>query len=341
MKAIQRSRYGSPDVLELRDVPTPLPGDGEVLVGIHAASVNRADLDYLTGTPFITKMGTGLRGPKHPGLGLDAAGVVEAVGPGVTRFAPSDRVFGNLTMFGYGAFAEYACAPERAWAPMPVGSTFEAAATLPESSIIAYQGLKRGRTLKPGSAVLVNGASGNVGPFAVQLAKYFGAEVTGVCSTRKMDFVRSLGADHVIDYTQDDYTRLGARYDYILDVWATRSWLAPRRALKRGGTYSMAGGTTGAIFEGLLLGPILSPFVGKKLGLTLDWKPFDQTDIATLSRLLETGVIRPAIDRRYPLADVPDALRDLAAGRPIGKSVITVRDEGPALTSGDASPARA
>ena len=341
MKAIQRARYGSPDVLELRDVPTPVPGDGEVLVRIHAASVNRADLDYLTGTPFITKMGTGLRGPKHAGLGLDAAGVVEAIGSGVTRFAPGDRVFGNLTMFGYGAFAEFACAPERAWAPMPVGATFEAAATLPESSIIAYQGLKRGRTLKPGDAVLVNGASGNVGPFAVQLAKHFGAEVTGVCSTRKMDFVRSLGADQVIDYTQDDYTRLGARYDYILDVWARRSWLAPRRALKPGGTYSMAGGTTGAIFEGLLLGPVLSPFVGKKLGLTLDWKPFDQADIATLSRLLETGVIRPSIDRRYPLAGVPDALRDLAAGRTIGKSVITVRDDGAGLTSGAASPARA
>jgi NADPH:quinone reductase-like Zn-dependent oxidoreductase len=341
VKAIQRSRYGSPDVLALREIPMPAPGDEDVLVRVYAASVNRADLDYLTGTPFITKMGTGLRGPKHAGLGLDAAGIVEGIGPAVTRFAPGDRVFGNLTLFGYGAFAEFACAPERAWAPMPAGATFEAAATLPESSIIAYQGLKRGRTIKPGASVLVNGASGNVGPFAVQLAKHFGAEVTGVCSTRKMDFVRSLGADHVIDYTKDDYTTLGPRYDYILDVWARRSMLAPRRALRPGGTYSMAGGTTGAIFEGLLLGPILSPFVGKKLGLALDWKPFDQTDIATLSRLLEAGVIQPAIDRRYPLADVPDALRDLAAGRPIGKLVITVRDVESGITNGETSPARA
>ncbi len=175
-------------------------------------------------------------------------------------------------------------------------------------------------------SVLVNGASGNVGPFAVQLAKSFGAEVTGVCSTRKMDFVRSLGADHVIDYTQVDYTRSAARYDYILDVWARRSFLAPRHALKPGGRYVMVGGTAGAIFEGLLLGPLMSAFGNRKLGLLWGWKPFDPTDIATLSRLLESGAIRPAIDRRYPLAEVPAALRDLQAGRPIGKLIITVRD---------------
>ena len=327
MKAIRRSRYGSPDVLELRDIPAPVPGDGEVLVAVHAASVNRADLDYLTGTPFVTRMGTGLRAPRHAGLGLDAAGIVDAVGGGVTRFAPGDRVFGNLTMYGYGAFAEYACAPERAWAPMPAGATFEQAAALPEASIIAYQGLGGGRSIRAGDSVLINGASGNVGPFAVQLAKSFGAEVTGVCSTRKMDFVRSLGADHVIDYTQVDYTRSGPRYDYILDVWGRRSFLAPRRALKPGGRYVMVGGTTGAIFEGLLLGPLMSLVGSRKLGILWSWKPFDPTDIATLSRLLESGAIRPAIDRRYPLAEVPDALRDLQAGRPIGKLIITVRDD--------------
>ena len=326
MKAISRSKYGSPGVLELRDVPTPVPGDGEVLVAIHAASVNRADLDYLTGTPFITRMGTGMREPRHAGLGLDAAGIVEAVGSGATRFAPGDRVFGNLTMYGYGAFAEYACAPERAWAPMPAGATFEQAAALPEASIIAYQGLAGGRSIRTGDSVLINGASGNVGPFAVQLAKSYGAEVTGVCSTRKMDFVRSLGADHVIDYTQVDYTRLGPRYDYILDVWGRRSFLAPRRALKPGGRYVMVGGTTGAIFEGLILGPVISAFGSRKVGLLWGWKPFDPADIAILSRLLESGAIRPAIDRRYPLAEVPAALRDLQAGRPLGKLIITVRD---------------
>ena len=327
MKAILRSRYGSPDVLELRDVPTPVPGEGEVLVRIHAASVNRADLDYLTGTPFITRMGTGLRRPKSPRLGLDAAGVVDAVGPGATRFEPGDRVFANLTMYGYGAFAEFACTPERAWEPMPPTASFEDAATLPESSIIAFQGLRQGRGVGPGDSVLVNGASGNVGPFAVQLAKHLGATVTGVCSTRKMDFVRSLGADHVIDYTRDDYTQMDLRYDYILDISARRSFLAPRRVLKPGGTYVMAGGTTGAIFEGLLLGPLLSLVGSRKLGLLWGWKPFDPTDVAALSRLLESGAIRPTVDRRYRLAEVPDALRDLQAGGPIGKLVITIGDE--------------
>lgn len=324
MKAIVRSTYGPPDVLELREVPMPVPGDGEVLVRVHAASVNRADIDYLTGRPLLTRLATGFREPKHAGLGLDAAGVVEAVGPGVARFAPGDRVFSNLTEYGYGAFAEYACAPEKAWAPMPVGASFEAAASLPESSCIAWQGLRKGRTIKAGDQVLINGASGNVGPFAVQLAKSFGAEVTGTCRTQKMDFVRSLGADHVIDYTTDDYTRQGGRYDFILDVWARRSWLAPRRALKPGGDYVMVGGSTAAIFEGLLLGPLLSAGRDRKLGLLLSWKPFDPPDVATLSGLLETGVIRPTIDRRYPLAEVPEALRDLQSGRPRGKLIIEV-----------------
>jgi NADPH:quinone reductase-like Zn-dependent oxidoreductase len=324
VKAILRSTYGPPDVLDLRDVPTPVPGDGDVLVRVHAASVNRADIDYLTGRPLITRLATGFRKPKHAGVGLDAAGIVEAVGSGVTRFRPGDRVFSNLTEYGHGAFAEYACAPEKAWAPMPASVSFEIAATLPEASIIAYQGLRGGSTIKPGDGVLINGASGNVGPFAVQLAKSFGAEVTGVCRTSKMDFVRSMGADHVIDYTKDDYTRMSPRYDYILDVWARRSLLAPRRVLKPGGRYAMAGGSTGAIFEGLLIGPLLSVGRDRKVGLVLNWKPFDPTDIATLSRLLEEGVIRPAIDRRYPLAEVPDALRDLQSGRPCGKLLIEI-----------------
>ena len=186
MKAIVRSRYGPPDVLALREVPTPVPGDGEVLVCIHAASVNRADLDYLTGRPLLTRMGTGLRRPRHAGLGLDAAGVVEAVGPGVTRFTSGDRVFGDLTEFGYGAFAEYACAPEKAWAGIPSDVPFETAATLPQAAVLALQGLRGGRSIKPGDQVLVNGASGNVGPFAVQLAKSFGAEVTGVYPVRSL-----------------------------------------------------------------------------------------------------------------------------------------------------------
>jgi NADPH:quinone reductase-like Zn-dependent oxidoreductase len=269
-------------------------------------------------------MGTGLRRPASAALGLDAAGVVEAVGPGVTRVRPGDRVFGDLTQFGYGAFAEYACAPERAWAVLPPNVTFEVAATVPQSGIIALQGLRGGHAIKPGSHVLVVGASGNVGPFAVQLAKSFGAEVTGVCSTRKMDLVRSLGADHVIDYSREDYTKGGARYDWILDVWARRSFLAPRKALRPGGRYVMVGGSTGAILEGLLLGPILSLARNRTIGLALWWKPFDLDDVAVLSRLLAAGVLAPVIDRRFPLEGVPDALRSLAAGKPAGKLVITV-----------------
>ena len=329
MQAILRSTYGEPAILELREIPTPIPTGDEVLVRIHAASVNRADIDYLTGKPWLTRMGTGVRQPRNAGVGLDAAGVVEAVGPDATRFAVGDRVFANLTNYGHGAFAEYACAAERAWLPIPASVSCEIAATLPEASIIAYQGLQGGRTLKPGDSVLINGASGNVGPFAVQLAKSFGAEVTGVCSTPKMDFVRSLGADHVIDYTREDYTRLGQRYDYILDVWARRSFLAPRKVLKPGGRYAMAGGSMGAIFEGLLLGPPLSLAGHHHVGLVLWWKPFDPTDIEAICALLVAGKIQPVIDRRYSLAEVPDALRDLQSGRPAGKLVIEISDRTP------------
>jgi len=324
MKAIVRDRYGSPDVIELADVPTPTAGDDDVLVRVRAASLNRADLDYLTGTPLLTRMGTGLRRPRNQGLGLDAAGVVEAVGRNVTRFQPGDEVLGDLTAFGYGAFAEYACAPEKAWAKKPAGVSFEAAASVPQAAILALQGLRGGRGIRPGDAVLVNGASGNVGPFAVQLAKAFGAEVTGICSTSKMDFVRSLGADHVIDYTREDYTRSGPRYAWILDVMARGSVLRVKRALKPGGTYVMVGGTTGAILQALLLGPLISLAGSRKMGLLLWWTPFAQDDIARLTELLEAGAIAPVIDRRFTLAEVPDALRYLDAGLAQGKLVITI-----------------
>ena len=215
-----------------------------MLVRVRAASLNQADLDYLLGKPFLTRMGTGLRTPRNRGLGLDVAGQVEAVGRDVTTFQPGDEVFGDLTAFGYGAFAEYACAPEDAWAHKPASLTFEEAATIPQAAILALQGLKRGERIEPGDRVLVNGASGNVGPFAVQIAKAFGAHVTGVCSTAKMDMVRGLGADEVIDYTREDYTRSGQRYDWIVDVAGNRSILECRRALKPGGVYVMVGGPT-------------------------------------------------------------------------------------------------
>jgi NADPH:quinone reductase-like Zn-dependent oxidoreductase len=299
MKAFVRDTYGSPDVLELREVPRPVIGDDGVLVRIRASSLNQADLDYLYGKPFLTRLGTGLRKPRNRGLGLDVAGQVEAVGSGVTAFRAGDDVFGDLTQFGYGAFAEYAGAPERAWAHKPPGMTFEEAATVPQAAILALQGLKGRRRIGPGDQVLVNGASGNVGPFAVQIAKSFGAEVTGVCSSGKMDLVRSIGADHVIDYRKDDVTRRGQRYDWIVDVVGTRSILEWRRVLKPGGVYATAGGPTARIFEALLLGPLMRLIGNRKMGL-LWWKPFKREDVAILSGLIEAGGIRPVIDRSFP-----------------------------------------
>ncbi len=324
MKVIRRDRYGPPDILELNEVEKPVPKDDEVLVRTRASSLNQADLDYLLGKPFLTRMGTGLRTPRNRGLGLDVAGQVEAVGPDVTAFQPGDEVFGDLTAFGYGAFAEYACAPEHAWAHKPAGLTFEEAATIPQAAILAVQGLKRGERIGPGSRVLINGASGNVGPFAVQIAKAFGAHVTGVCSTAKMDVVRGLGADQVIDYTREDYTQGGQRYDWIVDIAGNRSILECRRALRPKGVYVMVGGPTSRILGALLLGPLISLAGSRTMGLMLGWKLFRKEDVVLLKEFIEAGKIRPVIDRRYPLADVPEALRYLQQGHARGKVVITV-----------------
>jgi NADPH:quinone reductase-like Zn-dependent oxidoreductase len=325
MKAFVRDRYGPPDVLELAELPTPTVGPGEVLVRLRAASLNQADLDYLYGRPMLTRIATGFRGPKHARLGLDAAGVVEAVGPGVTAFRPGDEVFGDLTQFGYGAFAEYACAAEAAWAPKPASMSFEEAATVPQSGILALQNLRSGRKrVEPGDRVLVNGASGNVGPFAVQIAKALGAHVTGVCRTSKMDLVRELGADEVIDYTVTDYTRDGRRYDWILDIAGNHSLLEVRRALEPGGAYVLVGGPTRRILAAMVLGPLLSVVGDRTMGIQWGWKPFRQEDIATLDDLVEAGHIHPVIDRRYELSEVPDALRYLESGEARGKIIITI-----------------
>ena len=235
----------------------PVIGRDGVLVRIRASSLNQADLDYLYGGRSSPAWAPGCAGPGTAASGSTWRGEVEAVGGSVTGFRPGDEVFGDLTQFGYGAFAEYAAAPERAWAHMPAGMTFEEAATVPQAAILALQGLRGWRRIKPGHRVLVNGASGNVGPFAVQIAKAFGAEVTGVCSSGKMDLVRSIGADHVIDYTREDVTRGDQRYDWIVDVVGNRSILEWRRVLKRGGVYATAGGPTARIFEALLLGPLM------------------------------------------------------------------------------------
>jgi len=323
MKAIVRSGYGSADVLELKEVATPPPADNEVLVRVFASAVNMADVDYLLGQPKIARLGTGLRKPKNSRLGLDLAGKVEAVGENVTRFQPGDEVFGDLTEYGYGAFAEYVCASEEAFAKKPAGLTFEEAAAVPQAGVLALQGLRGKRQIRPEQTVLINGAGGNVGPFAVQIAKAFGAEVTGVDRPDKLDMVRSIGADHVIDYTGEDYTKTGKRYDWILDVAAYRSIFESRRALAPGGTYIAIPNSIGGAFQAMLLGPLISIFGSRKIGMVW-WKPFRAEDVAFLTELLEAGNVKPVIDRSYPLAEIREALRYQAQGHPRGKIVITV-----------------
>ena len=325
MKAAVRDRYGTTDVVELRDIDRPTPAADEVLVRVRAASVNRADLDGLGPKPSFARLFLGLRAPRNHRMGLDAAGVVESTGAAVSRFRPGDTVYADLYPYGGGAFAEYASAPENAFEPIPAGMSFETAATLPHSAILAIQALRlrNGRTVKRGDKVLIDGASGNVGPFAVQIAKSFGAEVTGVCSTAKLDFVRSLGADHVIDYTKVDYTTTGERYDWIVDVDSHHSILRCRRALRPKGIYVTLGGTARTIFAALLLGPVISAATGKQLGLMLWWKPFHPPDLTSLTALIAAGQVAPVIDRRFPLGEAVDALRYVDEGRARGKVVIT------------------
>jgi NADPH:quinone reductase-like Zn-dependent oxidoreductase len=326
VKAAIQDRYGPPDVVRITDVDRPEPADDQVLVRVRAASVNRADLDGLAPKPGFVRLFMGLRAPRNQRVGIDVAGVVEAVGSTVTRFKPGDEVFADLFSFGQGAFAEYVCAREKAFQPMPTGMSFEEAAALPHSAILALQGLRlrNGRTIGQGDKVLIDGASGNVGPFAVQIAKSMGAEVTGACSTDKMDFVRSLGADQVIDYTKVDYTRTGERYDWIVDTDSHHSILRVRRALNPNGVYVTLGGSTLTIFAALLVGPLISRFSDRWSGLLLWWKPFNADDVATLKELIAAGKVKPIIDRRYPLDEVVAALRWVDEGHARGKVVITM-----------------
>jgi NADPH:quinone reductase-like Zn-dependent oxidoreductase len=259
-------------------------------------------------------------------MGIDVAGVVEAVGPEVTRFRPGDRVFGDLFSFGGGAFAEYVSPREKAFEKIPDDMSFEDAATLPHSAVLAVQGLRlrNGRTPKPGDKVLIDGASGNVGPFAVQIAKSMGAHVTGVCSTAKVDFVRALGADEVIDYTTTDYTRTGQRFDWIYDVDAHHSLLRWRPALRKGGAYVTAGGTGSLIFGSMLLGGLISRATGRRMGLLLWWKPFDPGDVARILAMIAAGTLKPVLDRRFSLDEVVAALRYVDDGKAQGKVVVTI-----------------
>ena len=326
MKAAIQDRYGTLDVVRLADVERPVPADDQVLVRVQAASVNRADLDGLGPRPGFARLFTGLRAPRNQHMGIDVAGVVESVGPSATRFQPGEAVFADLFAYGSGAFAEYVCPSEKAFQPIPAGMSFEDAATLPHSAVLAVQGLRlrKGRTVQPGDKVLIDGASGNVGPFAVQIAKSMGAEVTGVCSTAKIDFVSSLGADHVLDYSKVDYTSTGERYDWIIDTDSHHSILRVRRALRPNGVYVTLGGTAWPILGGMLLGPLVSLASDKWTGLLLWWRPFKSEDVATLTELIAAGKVKPVIDRRFPLSEIVEALRWVDDGHAKGKVVITM-----------------
>ncbi|HEX5014786.1 MAG TPA: NAD(P)-dependent alcohol dehydrogenase [Candidatus Limnocylindrales bacterium] len=324
MKAARVDRYGTPADIRIEEVGTPVPADDQVLVRVRAASVNRADLDGIQPRPQFVRLFVGIRRPRNHKVGLDVAGVVEAVGPAVTRFKPGDRVFADLYAYGGGAFAEFACAKEKAFLPIPDGLSFEDAATLPHAANLAVQGLRRrdGRTPGPGDRVMVSGASGNVGPFAVQIAKHLGAEVTGVARTEKLEFVRSLGADHVIDYTTTDITKAGERYDWIVDTDSHHSMLSMRRVLRPGGVYITLGGTDLRILDSVTVGPIMSLAGSRTYGLMLWWKPFHEPDITTVTRLIAEGKVKPRIDRTYPLEQVVDALKWVDEGHAKGKVLV-------------------
>ncbi len=321
MKAIVYTKYGPPEVLQLKEVAKPTPKDNEVLVKVHAASVNSWDWDLLRGTPFLNRLGFGLLKPKYKILGADIAGRVEAVGRNVKQFQPDDKVFGDISGCGLGGFAEYVCARENALALKPASMTFEEVAAVPQAVVLALQGLRYKGQIQPGQKVLINGAGGGVGTFAVQIAKSFGAEVTGVDSTRKLDMMRSIGADHVIDYTKEDFTKNGQRYDLILDNAAYHSVFDYKRALSAKGIYVMVGGSMARFFQVMFLGPWISMTGSKKMGLLLH-KP--NKDLAFMIELIESGKVVPVIDKRYPLSEVADALRYFGEGHAKGKVVITV-----------------
>jgi NADPH:quinone reductase-like Zn-dependent oxidoreductase len=318
MRAIVYHNYGSPDVLKCEEIEKPTAGDDEVLIKVCAASVNPFDWRLMRGKPlFLRLMIGGLHKPKDTRPGREAAGQVEAVGRNVTQFKPGDKVFGACP----GAFAEYVCAAEDRLVLKPANISFERAAAVPVAAITALQGLRDKGRIQRDHKVLVDGASGGVGTFAVQIAKSFGAEVTAVCSTRNLDTARSIGADHVIDYTQEDFTQSGQRYDLIIAANAYHSIFAYRRALNQDGIYVMAGGGWAQIFQAVFLGPLLS-LIGRKKMYFLSAK-IDKKDLVLLKDLLVTGKIVPIIDRRYPLSDVAEAVRYLEEGHAKGKVIIT------------------
>jgi NADPH:quinone reductase-like Zn-dependent oxidoreductase len=333
MKAIVYTKHGPPGALQIKEVEKPSPKDDEALVKVHATSVNAADVEFLRGT-FWARIFE-LQIPKPKTLGSDIAGRIETVGRNVRQFHPGDEIWGDLSLNGFGTFAEYVCVPENALRLKPASMTFEEAAAIPTAACNALQSLRCvGKSspslalsdlgqIQPGQKILINGAGGGVGTFAVQIAKYFGAEVTGVDSMRKLDMLRSIGADHVLDYTREDYTKSGQLYDLIIDVVAYRSIFAYKRALSPKGVFVYVGGSTSAIFQSFLLAPLISMTGSKKMG-TVMWKPNKKEDLAFFEELFESGKVVPVIDRRYPLSEVPEALRYLEEEPNLGKIVINV-----------------
>src|SRR3990172_2990636 len=320
MKAIVYYQYGSPNVLKLDEVEKPSPTDDEVRIKVDSVSVNRSDWEGLTGKPLYARIG-GLRKPSHHILGSDIAGRVEMAGRNIRQFQPGDEVFGEIPGY-HGGFAEYVCAREKRMVLKPASMSFEEAAAIPQAAGIALQGIRDKGQVQSGQSILINGAGGGAGSFAVQLAKLYGAEVTGVDNTGKLDFMRSLGADHVIDYTREDFTKNGKQYDLILDVVAQRSVFAYRRALRPTGSYFAVGGSVATMFQILLLGPWIRRSTGKKLRI-LGVQP-NPKDMVHIAELCEAGKVVPVIDRRYPLSEVPEALRYVGEGRARGKVVIAV-----------------
>ena len=320
MKAVVYTRYGGPDVLRLTDADTPVPGDGQVLVKVHAVSLNASDWEALRGRPAYARIGGPFR-PRHHILGSDIAGRVAAMGRNATRFKPGDDVFADILSF-MGGFAEYVCVPQTALAPMSAGLTYEQAAALPQAGAIALQGIRDTGRVQAGQKVLINGGGGGSGMSAVQLAKLDGAEVTGVDNAEKLEFMRSLGSDHVIDYAREDFTRNGRGYDLILDLAASRSAAAYRRSLMPGGRYLYVGGSVATLLQVLMIGPVLGRAERKSIRLLA--VRLGVQDLDPLVELIRAGKITMVIDRRFPLSEVPEALRCLGEGHAKGKVVVTI-----------------
>jgi len=322
MKAIVCTKYGPPEVLQLKEVEKPTPKDNEVLVKIHASSLNAADLEILKGV-FVNRIAAPLR-PMHKILGTDIAGQIIEVGTKVKQFQPGDEIWGDLSFpLGSGAFAEYVCVPEDALRLKPASMTFEEAAAIPTAGAVALQNLLAKRPIQPGQKVLINGAGGSVGTFAVQIAKHFGAEVTGVDRREKMEMLRLIGADHVIDYNQEDFTKNGQHYDLILDI-VVQCWIFDyKRALTREGIVVMVGGSMTRVFLNVLLGKMMTG--KKKIGIGA-WKPNNKENLNFLKELFEADKVKPVIDRCFPLSDAPEAFRYLEKGFAKGKIVITLEN---------------